>query len=51
MFKRGDIDGAWVPEPWASRLVLEAGARVFLDEESLWARGQFVTTNTKVSAT
>ena len=45
LFKRGDIDGAWLPEPWASRLVLEAGAKVFLDEKSLWPTGQFVTTN------
>ena len=45
LFKRGDIDGAWLPEPWASRLVTEAGARVFLDEKSLWPAGQFVTTN------
>jgi NitT/TauT family transport system substrate-binding protein len=45
LFKRGDLDGAWLPEPWASRLVLEAGAKVFLDEKSLWPAGQFVTTN------
>jgi NitT/TauT family transport system substrate-binding protein len=45
LFKKGQIDGAWVPEPWASRLVLEAGAKVFLDEKSLWPGGQFVTTN------
>jgi NitT/TauT family transport system substrate-binding protein len=45
LFKRGDLDGAWLPEPWASRLVLEAGAKVFLDEKSLWPNGQFVTTN------
>jgi NitT/TauT family transport system substrate-binding protein len=45
LFKRGDIDGAWVPEPWASRLVLEAGAKVLLDEKTLWPGGQFVTTN------
>lgn len=45
LFRRGDIDGAWVPEPWASRLVQEAGGRVLLDEKSLWPRGQFVTTN------
>ena len=44
LFKRGDLDGAWLPEPWASRLVLEAGAKVFLDEKSLWPGGQFVTT-------
>lgn len=45
LFKKGQIDGAWLPEPWASRLVLEAGGRVFLDEKSLWPKGQFVTTN------
>jgi NitT/TauT family transport system substrate-binding protein len=45
LFKKGDIDGAWLPEPWASRLVLEAGAKVYLDEKSLWPGGQFVTTN------
>ena len=45
LFKRGDIDGAWLPEPWASRLVLEGGGRVFLDEKSLWPGGRFVTTN------
>ena len=45
LFKKGDIDGAWVPEPWASRLVLEGGGKVFLDEKTLWPGGQFVTTN------
>lgn len=45
LFKNGSIDGAWVPEPWASRLVLEANGRVFLDEKSLWPKGKFVTTN------
>ena len=46
LFKRGDIDGARVPEPWASRLVLEAGAKVLLDEKTLWPpSGQYVTTN------
>ena len=44
LFKQGKIDGAWVPEPWASRLVLEGNGRVFLDERSLWADGKFVIT-------
>ena len=44
LFQRGDIDGAWVPEPWASRLVLEAGGKVFLDEKDLWPKKQFLTT-------
>ena len=50
LFAKGDIDGAWAPEPWATRLVLEAGGRVFLDEKTLWPNGQFVTTQLIVSA-
>ena len=45
LFQAGDIDGAWLPEPWASRLVLEAGATVLVDERDLWPDGEFVTTN------
>jgi NitT/TauT family transport system substrate-binding protein len=44
-FKAGQIDGAWVPEPFASRLVVESGARVLVDEASLWPEGTFVTTH------
>jgi NitT/TauT family transport system substrate-binding protein len=44
-FKAGNIDGAWVPEPWATRLVQEGGGKVLLDERSLWPNGDFVTTN------
>jgi NitT/TauT family transport system substrate-binding protein len=43
-FKAGTIDGAWVPEPWATRLQLEAGGKVLVDERTLWPGGQFVTT-------
>jgi NitT/TauT family transport system substrate-binding protein len=45
LFKAGRIDGGWVPEPWASRLVLEGGGKVLVDEKSLWPGGKFVTTN------
>ena len=44
-FKQGLIDGAWVPEPWYSRLVNEAGGTVLVDEATLWPEGQFVTTH------
>ncbi|MCC8251407.1 ABC transporter substrate-binding protein [Saccharothrix luteola] len=44
LFKRGDIQGAWAPEPWSSRLVLDAGAKVLLDEKDLWEGGKFPTT-------
>src|SRR5439155_14868321 len=43
-FKAGQIDGAWVPEPWASRLVSEGGGNVLVDESSLWPGGKFLTT-------
>jgi NitT/TauT family transport system substrate-binding protein len=44
LIKSGKLDGAWVPEPWASRLVLEADGKVLVNERDLWAGGQFVTT-------
>lgn len=44
LFKLRHIDGAWVPEPWATRLIQEANAKVILDERDLWPRGQFVST-------
>jgi sulfonate transport system substrate-binding protein len=43
-FESGAIDGAWVPEPYASRLVSEGGGKVLVDEATLWPKGQFVTT-------
>lgn len=48
-FKKGDIQGAWEPEPWATRLVKEAGAKVLVDERTLWPQGDFVTTQLIVS--
>lgn len=47
-FKQGQIDGAWVPEPWASRLVVEGHGQVFVDERTLWPNHKFVTTNVVV---
>lgn len=44
LFQSGKIDGAWLPEPWVSRLVLDAGATVLVDEASLWPDGAFPTT-------
>lgn len=44
-FRAGQIDGAWVPEPWATRLVQEGGGKVLVDERSLWPGGRFVTTH------
>jgi NitT/TauT family transport system substrate-binding protein len=49
LFANKQIDGAWVPEPWASRLVIESKGRVFLDERTLWPDGKFIITNILVS--
>lgn len=46
----GELDGAWVPEPWLSRLVLEHGAHILVDEADQWPDGQFVTTHLIVNA-
>jgi NitT/TauT family transport system substrate-binding protein len=43
-FKAGSVDGAWVPEPTASKLVAEGG-KVLLDESTLWPDKKFVITN------
>lgn len=45
----GQLDGAWVPEPYASQFVAK-GAHVLVDERSLWPEGRFVTTNIVVRA-
>jgi NitT/TauT family transport system substrate-binding protein len=42
LFLRKDLDAAWAPEPWATRLIHEGNGRLFLDERSLWPNGQFV---------
>lgn len=49
MFQKKQIDGAWTVEPWLSRLELEGGGQLFLDEKKLWPEGKFVTTHLVVS--
>jgi len=43
LMQEGQIHGAWVPEPWGTRLIQEAGGELFLDERDLWPDGRFVT--------
>ncbi|MEJ2866893.1 ABC transporter substrate-binding protein [Actinomycetospora sp. OC33-EN08] len=43
-YRTGQLDGGWLPEPFASRFVLEGGATALLDEKTLWPNGQFPTT-------
>ena len=49
LMTQGKIDGAWVPEPYASELIYEANCHVFLDERSLWPGGNFSTAELVVS--
>ncbi|HAQ59434.1 MAG TPA: sulfonate ABC transporter substrate-binding protein [Microbacterium sp.] len=44
LFQQGELDGAWLPEPWVSRLILDAGAHVLVDEADIWEDGEFPTT-------
>ena len=49
-FEAGNIQGAWVPEPWATRLVNEGGGKILVDEADLWPKGQYVTTQLIVTS-
>lgn len=40
-FRQNKIDGAWAPEPWATRLVTEAGGDRAMDERERWHNGRF----------
>lgn len=43
LFARGEIDAAWVPEPWATMLVAEQGGERLFREEALWPDGRFAS--------
>ena len=51
LFKKRQIDGAWTVEPWLARIEVEGGGEVFLQEESLWPGGRYVTTHLVVDRT
>lgn len=50
LLHKKEIDGAWVPEPWGSRLIKEAKARIFVDERDLWPDGKFASSLVAVRA-
>ncbi len=41
--RHGDLDAAWLPEPWATRVVSEVRATRLLDERDLWPGRRFAT--------
>ena len=49
-FEASSIAGAWVPEPWATRMVTEGGGHVLVNEKTQWPNGQFSTTLLVVSS-
>ena len=43
LFVKGDIDGAWVAEPWATILETELGGKRLFHEEELWPNNEFAS--------
>jgi len=43
LFVKGEIDGAWVAEPWATILETELGGNRLFFEEDLWPNKQFAS--------
>lgn len=43
LFVKGDIDGAWVAEPWATILETELGGKRLFHEEELWPNKKFAS--------
>jgi NitT/TauT family transport system substrate-binding protein len=48
-FEAGTIAGAWVPEPWATRMVDEGNGTILVNEKTQWPKGLFTTTLLVVS--
>lgn len=44
LMARGEIDAAWVPEPWGERLLREADAVLVAEEKDLWPDKAFSLT-------
>ena len=44
MMQRGEIDAAWVPEPWGARLMVDAEATLVAEEKDLWPNKSFSLT-------
>jgi NitT/TauT family transport system substrate-binding protein len=54
LFQQGKLDAAWTVEPWVSRLIGEAGGRIFLEPEDtlttlLAGREEFLNKNAELS--
>jgi NitT/TauT family transport system substrate-binding protein len=49
LMEEGQVDGAWVPEPWGAIIVADSASHIFLNEQSLWPNG-FSTTELVVAS-
>jgi NitT/TauT family transport system substrate-binding protein len=45
LFEKDQLDAAWVPEPWASRLVHQGTGVILAEEKDLWPGKEFALTN------
>lgn len=45
LFEKNQLDAAWVPEPWASRMVDKGLVTVVAEEKDLWPAKRFTLTN------
>jgi NitT/TauT family transport system substrate-binding protein len=45
LFAKGQLDAAWVPEPWGSRIIANGLANKIAEEKDLWPNKQFALTN------
>jgi len=45
LFSKNQLDGAWVPEPWGSRIIGKGFASLLAEEKDLWPHKQFALTN------
>ena len=43
LFTKGEIDAAWIPEPWATILVQEINGKRLFYEEELWPENKFAS--------
>lgn len=43
-FTRHSVKGAWFPEPWASKLIVEGNGYTYMNESSLWTKSIFAST-------
>ncbi|MBI5208176.1 MAG: aliphatic sulfonate ABC transporter substrate-binding protein [Candidatus Firestonebacteria bacterium] len=44
LFQQKEVEAALIPEPWGTRLVEEANARIFMDEKDVYRNGDYPVT-------